>query len=35
MRNAFHDQLDAVFDDLALICRSVETAVRPGDRAPC
>ena len=28
MREAFHEQLDAVFDDLAGICRSVETAVR-------
>ncbi len=27
MRNAFHDQLDAVFDDLATICGQVETAV--------
>ena len=28
MRNAFHEQLDAVFDDLAGICRRVEDAVR-------
>ena len=28
MREAFHEQLDSVFDDLAGICRSVETAVR-------
>ena len=27
MREAFHEQLDSVFDDLAGICRSVETAV--------
>jgi phosphate transport system protein len=28
MREAFHEQLESVFDDLAGICRSVETAVR-------
>ena len=28
MREAFHEQLDAMFADLADICRSVETAVR-------
>ncbi|MBB6628573.1 phosphate signaling complex protein PhoU [Nocardioides sp. KIGAM211] len=28
MREAFHEQLDSVFDDLAGICRSVESAVR-------
>jgi len=28
MREAFHDQLDAMFVDLAAICRSVEEAVR-------
>jgi phosphate transport system protein len=28
MRQAFHEQLDAIFDDLAAICGSVETAVR-------
>jgi phosphate transport system protein len=28
MRNAFHEQLDTVFDDLAGICRLVEDAVR-------
>ena len=28
MRQAFHDQLDTMFDDLADICGSVETAVR-------
>src|SRR4051794_997668 len=28
MREAFHEQLDAIFDDLAAICGSVETAVR-------
>ena len=27
MRNAFHDQLDSVFEDLAAICGRVETAV--------
>ena len=27
MREAFHEQLDAIFDDLAGICRRVETAV--------
>jgi phosphate transport system protein len=27
MREAFHEQLESVFDDLAGICRSVETAV--------
>lgn len=28
MREAFHEQLDSVFDDLASICRDVRTAVR-------
>ncbi|GAW48511.1 MULTISPECIES: phosphate signaling complex protein PhoU [unclassified Nocardioides] len=28
MREAFHEQLDSMFDDLADICGSVETAVR-------
>lgn len=28
MREAFHDQLDTMFNDLADICESVETAVR-------
>jgi phosphate transport system protein len=28
MREAFHEQLDSMFDDLAAICGSVETAVR-------
>jgi phosphate transport system protein len=28
MREAFHEQLDSMFDDLADICRNVETAVR-------
>lgn len=28
MRDAFHDQLDAIFTDLRLICTDVETAVR-------
>ena len=27
MREAYHDQLDSIFDDLAGICRRVETAV--------
>jgi phosphate transport system protein len=27
MRNAFHDQLDGIFDDLAAICGQVEVAV--------
>jgi phosphate transport system protein len=27
MREAYHDQLDSIFDDLASICRRVETAV--------
>jgi len=33
MREAFHDQLDAVFDDLAGVCRLVETAVRDASQA--
>jgi len=33
MREAFHDQLDSVFDDLAGICRSVENAVRLATQA--
>jgi phosphate transport system protein len=33
MREAFHDQLDSVFLDLAGICRSVETAVELASRA--
>ena len=33
MREAFHDQLDGVFDDLAGICRNVETAVRLATQA--
>jgi phosphate transport system protein len=33
MREAFHEQLDGVFDDLAGICRSVETAVRLATQA--
>jgi phosphate transport system protein len=28
MREAFHEQLDAIFDDLAALCGDVETAVR-------
>ena len=27
MREAFHDQLDAIFDDLADMCGQVEAAV--------
>ena len=27
MREAYHDQLDSIFDDLAGICRRVQTAV--------
>ncbi len=33
MREAFHDQLDSVFGDLAGICRSVETAVQLASEA--
>jgi phosphate transport system protein len=33
MREAFHEQLDGVFDDLAGICRNVETAVRLATQA--
>ncbi len=33
MREAFHEQLDSVFDDLAGICRSVEIAVRLATQA--
>ena len=33
MRDAFHDQLDSVFENLAGICRDVETAVRLGTEA--
>ena len=33
MREAFHEQLDSVFDDLAGICRSVEAAVRHATEA--
>ncbi len=33
MREAFHDQLDSVFVDLAGICRNVETAVERASRA--
>lgn len=33
MRNAFHDQLDAVFDDLATICGRVEVAVAQATEA--
>ena len=33
MREAFHDELDAIFDDLAGMCGRVETAVREATRA--
>ncbi|MGH3362890.1 MAG: phosphate signaling complex protein PhoU [Nocardioides sp.] len=33
MREAFHEQLDSIFDDLAGICRSVETSVRLATQA--
>lgn len=33
MREAFHDQLDSVFDDLATICSEVEVAVRLATQA--
>lgn len=33
MREAFHEQLDSMFDDLAAICGSVETAVRLATQA--
>jgi phosphate transport system protein len=33
MREVFHEQLDSIFDDLAAICRSVETAVRLSNQA--
>ena len=33
MRDAFHEQLDAIFADLASICRNVETAVGLATRA--
>ena len=33
MRDAFHEQLDSVFDDLAGICRQVEDAVRRATEA--
>ena len=33
MREAFHDQLDSIFDDLAAICALVEDAVRLGTHA--
>jgi phosphate transport system protein len=33
MREAFHDQLDSIFDDLAGICRMVEVAVADASRA--
>jgi phosphate transport system protein len=33
MREAFHEQLDSVFSDLADICRKVETAVRLATQA--
>jgi phosphate transport system protein len=33
MRNAFHDQLDGIFDDLASICGQVEVAVAQATEA--
>ena len=33
MREAFHDQLDGIFDDLSDICGQVETAVRDATRS--
>jgi len=33
MRDVFHEQLDAIFSDLASICRNVETAVGLATRA--
>ena len=33
MREAFHDQLDGIFADLAAMCGRVETAVREASRA--
>jgi phosphate transport system protein len=33
MREAFHDQLDSIFHDLAEICQSVETSVRLATQA--
>ena len=33
MRHAFHDQLDGIFDDLAGICRKVESAVHLATQA--
>lgn len=33
MREAFHDQLESIFDDLAAICAQVEEAVRSGTEA--
>ena len=30
MRDVFHEQLDAIFSDLASICRNVEAAVGLG-----
>jgi phosphate transport system protein len=33
MREAFHDQLDGIFEDLADICGQVETAVREATKA--
>lgn len=33
MRDAFHEQLDSIFSDLAEICQEVETAVRHATRA--
>src|SRR5262249_16775434 len=33
MREAFHEQLDSIFDDLAEICQEVETSVRHATQA--
>ncbi|HEY3529356.1 MAG TPA: phosphate signaling complex protein PhoU [Nocardioides sp.] len=33
MREAFHEQLESIFSDLAEICREVETSVRQATRA--
>ena len=33
MREAFHDQLDSIFSDLALVCGDVQRAVRLATQA--
>ena len=33
MREAFHEQLDSIFSDLAEICQEVETSVRHATQA--